>query len=63
MKQIYLIFIHKSGENSKYGGVFDTRDRAKWVCDEWNKTHDAETDGFADFINVTDEVNNAYILM
>lgn len=57
---VYLIFIHK--ENGlEYGGYFSTKEKAKAVCDEWNKVNENEYQ-FADFINVTDEKDDTFIL-
>lgn len=57
---VYLVFIHKDG-CLLYGGYFSTRQKAEAVCKEWNKVNENENQ-FADFINVTDEKDNAFIL-
>ena len=57
---VYLVFIHKNG-GLLYGGYFSSREKAKAVCDAWNKANENENQ-FADFINVTDEKDNAFIL-
>ena len=57
---VYLVFIHKAN-GLLYGGYFSTREKADAVCKEWNKANENE-DQFADFINVTSEKNNAFIL-
>jgi len=57
---VYLVFIHIHG-GLLYGGYFSTREKAEAVCREWNKANENE-DQFADFINVTDEKDNAFIL-
>ena len=57
---VYLVFIHKNG-GLLYGGYFSTREKAEAVCREWNKVNENENQ-FADFINVTDEKDNAFIL-
>ena len=57
---VYLVFIHKE-EGLEYGGYFSTADKAKTVCDIWNKANE-NTRQFADFINVTEEKDDAFIL-
>lgn len=57
---VYLVFIHKDN-GLMYGGYFSTREKAEAVCKEWNKANENENQ-FADFINVTDEKDNAFIL-
>ena len=57
---VYLVFIHKNG-GLLYGGYFSTREKAEAVCREWNKANGNENQ-FADFINVTDEKDNTFIL-
>ena len=57
---VYLVFIHKN-DTLLYGGYFSTREKAKAVCDAWNKAYENESQ-FADFINVTEEKDNAFIL-
>lgn len=57
---VYLVFIHKYS-GLVYGGYFSTREKAEEVCKEWNKANENEYQ-FADFINVTDEKDNAFIL-
>ena len=57
---VYLIFIHKDG-GLMYGGYFSTREKTEAVCKAWNKANENES-WFADFINVTDEKDNAFIL-
>lgn len=57
---VYLVFIHK--ENGLlYGGYFSTREKADNVCKEWNRRYQT-ANKFADFINVTDERDNQFIL-
>ncbi len=58
--KVYLVFIHNN-HGLEYGGYFSTKEKAKAVCDEWNKINENE-DQFADFINVTDEKDNEFIL-
>lgn len=53
-------FIHKDS-SLLYGGYFSTREKVEMVCKEWNKANENENQ-FADFINVTDEKDNAFIL-
>ena len=57
---VYLVFIHKDG-GLEYGGYFSTMEKAKAVCDEWNSLHE-NSHQFADFINVTEERDNQFIL-
>lgn len=57
---VYLVFIHKES-GLEYGGYFSTAEKAKTVCDEWNKANENEYQ-FADFINVTEEKDNTFIL-
>ena len=57
---VYLVFVHKNG-GLLYGGYFSTREKAEAVCREWNKANENENQ-FADFINVTDEKDNTFIL-
>ena len=57
---VYLVFIHKNG-GLLYGGYFSSREKAENVCKIWNKANENENQ-FADFINVTDEKDNAFIL-
>lgn len=57
---VYIVFIHK--ENSLlYGGYFSTREKAEAICKEWNRLYENENQ-FADFINVTEEKDNPFIL-
>ncbi len=60
MPNVYLVFIHKDS-GLLYGGYFSTREKAEAVCKEWNKANE-DKNQFADFINVTDEEDNAFIL-
>ena len=60
INKVYLVFIHKDG-GLAYGGYFSTAAKARRVCDEWNKVNGNENQ-FADFINVTDEKDNPFIL-
>lgn len=57
---VYLVFIHKEG-GLLYGGYFSTREKADEVCKAWNKANEDESK-FASFINVTDEVDDTFIL-
>ena len=57
---VYLVFIH-NGDNLVYGGYFSTREKAEFVCKEWNKANE-NANQFADFINVTDEKDDPFIL-
>lgn len=57
---VYLVFIHK-GDSLVYGGYFSTREKAEAVCKEWNKANETANQ-FADFINVTDEKDDPFIL-
>lgn len=57
---VYLVFIHK-GNSLLYGGYFSTREKAEAVCKEWNKANETANQ-FADFINVTDEKDDPFIL-
>lgn len=57
---VYLVFIHKRN-GLLYGGYFSTREKAEAVCKEWNKANE-NANQFADFINVTDEKDDAFIL-
>lgn len=43
------------------GGYFSTREKAEFVCSEWNKAN-ANENQFADFINVTNEKDDPFIL-
>lgn len=36
MDRVYVVFIHKN-KSFHYGGHFYTREKAKAVCDAWNK--------------------------
>ncbi len=57
---VYLVFIHT--ENGLlYGGYFSTRKNAEAVCKAWNEANENESQ-FADFINVTNEKDNIFIL-
>lgn len=57
---MYIVFIHtKNG--LLYGGIFSTQENAKTVCERWNKENENE-DAFADYINVTEEMDNDFIL-
>ena len=58
----YLVFIHTKGEcGVEYGGYFTDNELSKNVCKTWNETN---TNGnkWADFINVTNEKNDTFIL-
>lgn len=57
---VYLVFIHKVG-GLLYGGYFSSREKAEAVCKKWNQTNENENQ-FADFINVTDEKDQEFIL-
>ena len=57
---VYLVFIHTE-DGLLYGGYFSTREKAAAVCKAWNKANENESQ-FADFINVTDEKDNDFIL-
>ena len=59
--KVYLVFIHKVDENLLYGGYFSSAYKAKSVCDRWNEKYGNDKQ-FADFINVTEEKNNEFIL-
>lgn len=57
---MYIVFIHhKNG--LLYGGIFSTAENAKRICEKWNKEN-ANEDAFADYINVTEEMDDAFIL-
>ena len=60
MKGVYLVFIHLGGEKMKYGGYFTTRAKAEEICGEYNRCKEKE--GWADFINVTDEADDTYLI-
>ena len=57
---VYLVFIHKEG-GLEYGGYFSTAEKAKTVCDKWNKANETE-EQFADFVNVSEEKDDTFIL-
>lgn len=57
---VYLVFIHKDS-GLIYGGYFSTKEKAEAVCREWNRANENENQ-FADFINVTDEKDDEFIL-
>lgn len=59
-KGVYLLFIHRDGF-LEYGGYFSTRDKAEAVKVAWNNLYENEHQ-FADWINVTHEVDNEFIL-
>lgn len=45
---VYVVFIHKN-KKLLYGGHFYTREKAKAVCDAWNKANKNKTQ-FAYFV-------------
>ena len=57
---VYLVFVHLDGEKMKYGGYFTTRSKAEEICGEYN--NDVNKEGWADFINVTDEADDTYLI-
>lgn len=57
---VYLVFIH-SVDGLLYGGYFSSKEKAEAVCKEWNKANENKNQ-FADFINVTDDKDNPFIL-
>lgn len=60
---VYLVFIHKGNEKMQYGGYFSTRKKAEEVCEKYNSIHTYDNDSsYADFINVTDEVDDTYLI-
>lgn len=60
---VYLVFVHYGNEKMKYGGYFSTREKAEEVCRKYNSINTYSKDSsYADFINVTDEVNDTYLI-
>lgn len=60
---VYLVFVHYGKDKMKYGGYFSTREKAEEVCKEYNSIHTYDYNpSYADFINVTDEVDDTYLI-
>lgn len=57
---VYVMFIHKVG-GLLFGGVFSTQEKADKIKKKWNKKNES-ADCFADYINVTDEIDDEFIL-
>lgn len=60
---VYLVFVHYGKDKMRYGGYFSTRKKAEEVCIKYNSIHTYDDDpSYADFINVTDEVDDTYLI-
>jgi len=57
---MYILFIHT--ENGLlYGGIFSKKEKVEAVKNRWNNENEDDS-CFADYINVTDEIDNEFIL-
>lgn len=57
---MYILFIHT--ENGLlYGGIFSTKEKVEAVKSQWNNENEDDS-YFADYIDVTDEMDDEFIL-
>ena len=55
----FFVALIRTDKGLRYGGLFTDRELIEGLCEKYNKDHEQEG-YFADFINVTGEINDTF---